>query len=582
MQQVIGGEVVAAMLAAEGVDKVFGIVDGTYLGLFASFEKYGIELLSPRHETSAVHMAGAYARATGRLGACMASNGPGVANALPGVAVENGEGNRVMLLTSSRRQGISYPDRGGTYQYFDQCGVIGPMSKWSGFAPTFDRIPEMMHRAFRIAWRGRPGVVHVDVPENVLNGSYEIADDWCRPPSSYRRTEPVVPSPGQVARAAELLRRAERPMLHLGSGVIHAGAYDEVLSLAEQLQAPVTTSWGAQSLLPGDHPLSIPVGAFDVANEARSGADLLLVIGSRLGETDWWGRGHRWGGPGKTVVQLDVDEEVLGLNKPVDLAVLGDARVFAREVVALLQDDPITVGRLGARRQWAAHLEAARHELEQERALALLSDTAPMHPAHVPHIARRVFGDDALLVVDGGNTAVWTTMYHSPAKPNSVFSTFKFGMLGAGPGQALGVKVAHPDRPVYCITGDGAMGMHIQEVETAVRHRLPVVFLVLCDRQWGMVKLTQQFGLDAIRQVLGVESEGTINADLGEVSFDEVARAMGAHGERVSAPAELEPALRRAIESGLPAVVHVDVDAAQHLFPPGLLEFKEMHQEPEA
>lgn len=581
MQQVVGGEVVAAMLAAEGVDKVFGIVDGTYLGLFASFEKYGIELLSPRHETTAVHMAGAYARATGTLGVCMASNGPGVANALPGVAVENGEGNRVMLITSSRRQGISYPDPGGTYQYFDQCGVIAPMSKWSGFASNFERIAEMMRRAFRIAWRGRPGVVHVDVPENVLNGSFEIADGWCRPPSSYRRTEPLVPSPEQVGRVAELLRHAERPTLHVGSGVIHAGAYDEVRALAEQLQAPVTASWGAQSVLPHDHQLSIPVGAFDVAKEARTGADVVLVIGSRLGETDWWGRGHRWGGGERTVIQLDSDEEVLGLNKPLDLAVLGDAKVFARGVLAALRAHPVDPGRLDARRQWVAHLETAKKKLEQQRAVALLSDSAPMHPAHVPHIARKVFGEDALLVVDGGNTAVWTTMYHSPRKPNSVFSTFKFGMLGAGPGQALGVKVALPERPVYCILGDGAMGMHVQEIETAVRHRLPVVFLVVCDRQWGMVKLTQQFGLGPIREVLGVASEGTINADLGEVAFDEVARAMGAHGERVSAPGDLEPALRRAIESGRAAVVHVDVDPAQHLFPPGLIEFKEMHGEPE-
>ena len=203
-----------------------------------------------------------------------------------------------------------------------------------------------------------------------------------------------------------------------------------------------------------------------------------------------------------------------------------------------------------------------------------------LHPAHVPHVARRVFGDDALLVADGGNTTVWTTMYHAVAKPNSVFSTFKFGMLGAGLGQALGLKAAHPQRPVYCIIGDGAMGMHLQEIETAVRQQLPVVFVVLCDRQWGMVKLTQQVGLGPIREVLGVTSEGTINADLGEIRFDEVARAMGGHGERVSAPAELEPALRRALEAGRVAVVHVDVDPAQHLLAPGLLEFKEMHQEP--
>jgi acetolactate synthase-1/2/3 large subunit len=142
----------------------------------------------------------------------MATNGPGVANILPGVAVENGEGNRVLLITSSRRQGLSYPDRGGTYQYFLRCGVIGPMNKWSGTAPTFDRVPETLRRALRISWRGRPGVVHVDIPENVLNGTFEVADDWRREPRSYRRTEPVAVSSEQLSRAVELLMRADRAM----------------------------------------------------------------------------------------------------------------------------------------------------------------------------------------------------------------------------------------------------------------------------------------------------------------------------------------------------------------------------------
>jgi acetolactate synthase-1/2/3 large subunit len=577
MERVVGGEVVAAMLAAEGVRKVFGIVDGTYVGLYASFEKYGIELISPRHETTAAHMAGAYARATGTLGVCMASNGPGVANMLPGIAVENGEGNRVLVLTSSRRQGITNPDRGGTYQHFEQCSVIGPMSKWSGHAATFERLPEMMRRAFRVSWRGRPGVVHVDVPENVMNGTFEIREGWESAPSTYRRTDPATPAADEVA---DRLRRAERPMLHVGSGAVHAMAFDEIAALADALQAPVTSSWGAQSVLPGGNPLSIPLGAMDVATRAREQADLFLVVGSRLGETDWWGRGPRWGGAGKAVIQVDIDEEILGLNKPVELAILSDARTFARELITALQRDPVRGESLEARRKWAADLSAAVAKLHDELNLALLHDNAPMHPAHVPHVARQVFGADALLVVDGGNTAVWTTMYHSPGRPGSVFSTFKFGMLGAGPGQALGLKAAFPERPVYCIAGDGAMGMHIQEIETAVRHDMPVVFVVLCDRQWGMVKLTQQVGLGPIREVLGVRSEGTINADLGEVRFDEVARAMGAYGERVSAPGDLEGALRRAKDSGRAAVVHVDVDPSQHLFAPGLLEFREMHQEP--
>ncbi len=580
MQELVGGEVVAAMLGAEGVDTVFGIVDGTYLGLLAGLEKHGITLVSPRHETTAAHMAGAYARSTGRLGVCIASNGPGVANILPGVAVENGEGNRVLLVTSSRRSGISYPDRGGTYQYFDQHAVIRPMAKWSGHVPSPERLPELARRAMRIAWRGRPGVVHLDVGEDVLNGTHAFGDGWLMPPASYRRTHALAAHPDEVAAVASVIRDARRPMIHVGSGVIHAGASAELAALAEELGAPVTTSWGAQSALASGHPCLVPVAAQDVATAAHEEADAFLVIAARLGETDWWGRGKRWGAPGTTTIQVDVDDESLGRNRPVDIAVLADARSFTRALLEELKDNPPAPGLAAQRRAWGEDLARRTEALDGERLAILADETTSVHPAQIPVTARRVFGPEAMVVIDGGNTAVWATMFHKAGRPNSIFSTFTFGMLGAGLGQALGVKAAHPDRPVYCIIGDGAMGMHVQEIETAVRERLAVTFIVLCDRQWGMVKITQQVGLGPLREAMGSRGQGTINTDLGEIRFDEVARAMGARGEHVTAPAELDGALRRCAAADQPAVVHVDVDPTRHLLPPGLLDFKEMHQEP--
>ncbi len=562
MVQVKGGEVIAAMLAKEGVSVVFGIVDGTYMGLYASFEKYGIRLVSPRHETSAAHMAGAYARLTGKLGVCMASNGPGVANLLPGIAVENSEGNRVLAITSCRRQGIAYPDRGGAYQYFDQTGVTRAMTKWSGAASGFERIPEVMRRALRISHRGRPGVVHVDVPENVMNGAFEIADGWLREPHEYRRTAPIEPPPQAVTRAADLLVHAARPIIHAGSGVVHARAFDELRRVAELLQAPVSTSWGARGALPETHPLALPTSALDALNEARTTADLVLVVGSRLGETDFWGKAPYWGRPGdQRVIQVDNDDEILGLNRPTQLAVLADAGAFLRALAGKL-----------AQRQTGAHvarLKELKDKARVELSAALESDATPMAPAHVPHTLRRLLPDDAVLVVDGGNTAVWTQFFFEQRTPGALLSTFKLGMLGAGLGQAIGAQVALPGRRVVCVLGDGAMGFHIQEIETAVREKLPVTFVVLCDKQWGMVKLTQQIGIGK-----------SINADLGEIRFDDVARAMGAHGERVASPGELEATLKRALECGGPAVVHVDVDPMLHLWAPGLQTFKDMHQEP--
>ena len=168
MAETTGGEVIARMLKAEGVEKVFGIIDGTYFGFYSALHRLGIEIVTPRHETSAAHMAGAYARLTGRLGVCMASNGPGVGNLLPGLAVEQAEGNRVLAVTSARRPGGMYPDRIGTYQCFDQQGAISRLAKWSAAVPAFDRIPELVARAFQVATSGRRGPVVVALPEDML------------------------------------------------------------------------------------------------------------------------------------------------------------------------------------------------------------------------------------------------------------------------------------------------------------------------------------------------------------------------------------------------------------------------------
>ena len=205
-----GGEIIARMLKSEGVEKIFGIIDGTYLQLLSNCVEQGIDIITPRHEANAAHAAGAYARLTGKLGVCIASNGPGVANILPGVAVENGEGNRVLLITSSRRTGITYPDRGGSYQCFDQVGVIEKMSKWACSAASAERIPELLRQAFRKSYQGRPGVVHLDVPEDLING--ECAPVKILEPGQYRRVEPISPPLHQVRKAAEMLLAADFPI----------------------------------------------------------------------------------------------------------------------------------------------------------------------------------------------------------------------------------------------------------------------------------------------------------------------------------------------------------------------------------
>ncbi len=576
--RITGGAIVTRMLAAEGVDTVFGIIDGTYFGMYSVMSDHGIRLVTPRHETSAVHMAGAYARVSGRLGVCMASNGPGVANALPGVAVEQAEGNRVLLVTSSRRHGIVEPDRGGTFQCFPQVDVIGAMCKLSVHIGSADRVAELTRRALRACFTGRPGVVHIDIPEDVMNTAVDLDERWFRAPDSYRLTKPLGPQPADVRAAVETLLRAKRPLLHAGSGVIHAGAFDALRRVAERLGAPVTTSWAARAVIDERHPLSIGMVYLDAVKQARNDADVVLVLGSRLGETDFWGKPPYWAPADRQqVIQVDIDPATLGNIRPAALQVQADVGLFLDALAEGLGRAAVPADRTS----WVAGLQAMvgkrRRALDKKA-----DDRMPMHPAVVPPACQDVFGDDAVVVVDGGNTAIWTNFFHQVRRPNTVVTTPKMGMLGAGCSQVLGVKCALPDRAVYAIIGDGAMGFHPQEIETAVRNGLAVVWVVLCDKQWGMVKMNQQFALKPVKTLVrkSLSADETINADLGEIEFDVLARAMGAHGERVADPAGLRGALERARLSGKPAVVHVDVDPVAHMWAPDLRQFKAMHAEP--
>lgn len=583
-----GGELIAGMLAAEGVEHLFGIIDGTYFGLYRALEGAGITLHTPRHEAAAAHMAGAYARVTGRLGVVMASNGPGVANVLPGVAVEEGEGNRVLLITSARRTGIGHPDRGGTYQYFDQSAVIGPMSKWSAHVTSADRIPELLRRALRMCFTGRPGVVHLDIPEDIVNQPTGLDATAIRPPHTYRRVSPLQADPVLVERAARMLVEADRPVIHAGTGVYHAGAEAELARLAELLAAPVTTSWAARGVLRESRREAIPMTALDLNDEVRSKADLVLVVGSRLGETDWWGKAPNWGRPGEQkTIQIDVDEERMGVNKPIEIALVADAREALRalaDAVAEL-DVPNRADRIGLLDGWQTAKEAVRTKLDKP--LATAADSSPVHPGLVATAAQEVMPEDTLWVFDGGNTVVWSNFHHEARVPRSILSTFKFGMLGAGLGQALGAAVAAPDRRVCCLIGDGAFGMHSSEIESAVRLGLPIVFVVFVDGQWGMVKMSQQIAAAPLATVArkmiwnsGLPDDQVVYADFEACRYDQLATSLGAHGEHVTSAADLRDALERARDCGGPAVVHVDVDNVEHMWAPGLQAFKKMHQEP--
>ena len=320
----------------------------------------------------------------------------------------------------------------------------------------------------------------------------------------------------------------------------------------------------------------------DLNDRVRNDADVLLALGTRFGETDWWGKAPNWAQPPRqTLIQVDIDEEILGLNKPAELLVLADARLFLHALAEALEARKGDMS-LDRRRRAVVDCAAAMKKQRGKLDKSLEDLGVPLVTAHVAAACQEFFDDDAVFVADGGNTTIWGMFFHQARTPNSMLSTPKFGMLGAGVAQALGAAVARPEKQVYCIIGDGAMGFNQQELETAVRNKLNVIYLVCCDKQWGMVKMTQQFVFRPWKTIIkkSLDPGETINADLEEIAFDKLAESMGAHGERVREPGQLRPALERCVASGKPAVIHVDVDPVKHMWAPNLMTFKKMHQEP--
>jgi acetolactate synthase-1/2/3 large subunit len=355
-----------------------------------------------------------------------------------------------------------------------------------------------------------------------------------------------------------MLVDADLVNIHCGNGAERAGASAEVRQLAEHLGCAVTHTIRARGILPDDHPLCFhPTCMSRIA--ANNQADVLLAVGTRLGELNMWGKPPMFGEPDKQrLIQIDTEPAHIGLNRPTDIPLVGDART----VLAQLCE---AVGQLTEKRAphaKIAEFRALQDQFEQELA-ASLEDKArqPMLTGQILKACNAFFDADAVFVMDGGNTTLWDIHYHVARAPRSVIYSMNYGHLGTGLPYAIGAKLAAPQKQVYCVTGDSAFGFNIQELETAVRNALPVIVLVAVDGAYGMEKSAQlrQFGRQA----------PWFGHDHAPVRYDQVAIAMGCHGEYVEAVDDLRPALERAAASGKPAVIHVVVDPEANVDPPG-------------
>jgi acetolactate synthase-1/2/3 large subunit len=349
---------------------------------------------------------------------------------------------------------------------------------------------------------------------------------------------------------------AARPLIHPGGGVLRSGAWAEVRELAEYLSAPVTTSQGACGVMPEDHPLCLIAGGYGALG-AQAAADVILLIGGRLGDVDFWGQPPFWGEPEQQqLIQIDIEPQNVALNRPVDLALIGDAQATLRALITAVQRLSAPMPERPDMAEYRATQAAWLAPFEEQAAC----DKKPIHPLRLIRDVRAFFPRDAIGVVDGGNTNVWAHYLNRAYTPRAFLWAADSGQLGTGLPYAIGAKLAQPDRQVYAICGDGAFGLNMQELETAARLNLPLVVIIANDGQWGMIKGAQLAAYDA--RYIGV--------DFSDVRYDEVARAMGCYGERVEDPKAITPALERAVKSGKPAVIDVLVDRWANLTPPDL------------
>jgi len=564
MTDITGGELLLKCLQQEGITTLFGILDGSFNPFLAKLDDYDMRFVNTRHEAAAAHMADAYARIRGEPAVVIGGIGPGASNMISGVITAYAEGSPLIVFSGQRRRSIIYPDRGGSFQNVDLLGLYRPVTKWSAGVRDWRRLPELIRRAFREATTGRPGPVYVEIPEDVMKGTGDPAgvDVWS--PDQYRPVRPAGADPALIAAAADMLAAARYPCLHAGTGVSWACAWDEFLALADHLSAAMTTSLGARGVVPEDHPRYFHPLNRAALEAARSEADVVLAVGGRLGELDNWGKGASWGVVGQQrLIQVDRDPTAIGLNRPVDLGIVGDARA----VLAALLDE--VKKRTAARQEhdrWEAY-RALGGEWQAQNAGSLYAREGEINPGRMVQVVREFFPRDAITVMDGGNTSLWTASFNPIYEPRSYLYTAKFGHLGTGLPYAIGAGMAAPERPVYLISGDGAFGFNIQELETARRYGVNITAIVSCDSGWGMERSSQFFA----------QLSSLVECDLyPETRYDLVAQGFGCHGELVRTPDELRPALERAAAADKPAVVQVMVDPMNNLAPPGLMQFGSM------
>ncbi len=535
MANVSGGRLVARMLKEEGVRSIFTLSGLHVAPIYAGCVDEGIRIVDTRHEQGAAHAADAYARLTRGVGVAVVTAGPGVTDALTGVANAYAANSPMILLGGAAP---TFNAGKGSLQEIEQVDLFLRITKWADRIPEARFIPSYLARAFRVALSGRPGPVFLELPFDTLMAELDEAEAPL--PKGYRTRVRAAPDPKAIAAAAALLERAERPAVIAGSSIWWDDASDALGRLGERAELPIYLNGAGRGCLPPGHPSFFQ----QTRKEALSEADVVVVVGTPLDFRLGYGESFA---AGAKLVQLDIDPAEIGRNRAVDVGIPSDARLALEALAAALPKG--AAARRGHLERLRAQEKAKRDKLEP----LCQSDQAPLHHFRVAReisLAAKRAGDTTF-VADGGNFVAIAAKVIEVDRPGRWLDPGPLGCLGVGAPFALAAKVVHPDRPVLVIQGDGSFGLNGFDFETAVRFRLPMVAVVGNDAAWGQIRLPQlgMFG-----------AERSPATALAPVRYDEVVKAFGGHGEHVDRPEQLAGALDRAFASGTVACVDVALD----------------------
>jgi len=540
MGKLTGAEIVIECLKEQGVDTVFGYPGGTILNIYDALYKHSDEIrhILTSHEQGAAHAADGYARATGKVGVCMATSGPGATNLVTGIATAYMDSIPVIAITCN----VTLPQLGkDSFQEVDITGITMPITKYNFIVKDVRKLAQVIRRAFQIAESGRPGPVLIDITKDVTAAECEFTSRKPEPPEPVRNQY----TEEELEKAILMIKASKKPFIMAGGGVIIADASEELTQFAHKIQAPVCcTLMGQGALNETDELYTGMVGMHGTktSNFGISECDLLIVVGARFSD-------RVTGNIGKfaknaKVLHIDIDEAEINKNIKTSASVIGDAGKILRKINARL--DPIR------HEDWFAHIERMTDMYPLEY------DKSKLTGPFIMETIDEVTPDDTIIVTEVGQNQMWAAQYYKYLKPRTFLTSGGLGTMGYGLGASLGAKTGCPDKVVINIAGDGCLRMNMNEIATAVRADIPVIEVVMNNHVLGMVRQWQTL-------YYGKRYSNTILNDA--VDFCKVAEAMGAKAFRVERKEDFAPTLKKAMKLNAPVLIDCMLEEDDKVFP---------------